>query len=120
MASLGHRFATAIADRDRSALRSVLGEDLDFKGLTPGRFWEADSSAAVDGIVFDHWFDESDRITALRSVEEAEVGDTSRVGYRFDLECPDGPYVVEQQAYYRALDERIVHLRIVCSGFRAR
>lgn len=120
MTTLGSRFAAAIAGRDRDALRSVLGEEMDFKGLTPGRFWEADNAADVDGIVFDHWFEETDRITGVTHVDEGEVGDTQRVGYGFDLECPDGPYVVEQQAYYRALDDRIVHLRIVCSGFRAR
>lgn len=120
MATLGSRFATAIAERDRAGLRQVLGEDLDFKALTPGRFWEADSCDDVDGIVFGHWFDETDRVAEVTHVDEGQVGDTHRVGYRFDLQCPDGPYVVEQQAYYRALDDRIVHLRIVCSGFRAR
>ena len=120
MTTLGSRFAAAIAGRDRAGMLTLLGEDLDFKALTPGRLWEADSSAGVDGIVFDHWFEETDRVTGVAHVDEGEVGDTQRVGYRFDLQCADGPYVVEQQAYYRALDERIVHLRIVCSGFRAR
>ena len=120
MTTLGNRFATTIAERDRAGLKALLGEDLDFKALTPGRFWEADSATEVDGIVFDHWFEETDRVTGVAHVDEGEVGDTQRVGYRFDLQCSDGPYVVEQQAYYRALDDRIVHLRIVCSGFRAR
>ena len=42
------------------------------------------------------------------------------VGYRLDLACPSGPYVVEQQAYYRTEGERISYLRIRCSGFRPR
>lgn len=101
-------------------MRTLLGEELDFKGLRPGRFWEADSAAEADGIVFDHWFEETDRVTDVAHVDEGEVGDTQRVGYRFHLQCSDGPCVVEQQAYYRALDAPVVHLRIVCSGFRAR
>jgi hypothetical protein len=30
---------------------------------------------------------------------------------------PDGPHLVEQQAYYSA-DDRIHYLRVLCSGFR--
>jgi hypothetical protein len=120
MTTLGSRFATAIAERDRTGLQQILGEDLDFKGLTPGRFWEAESAADAEAIIFGHWFEETDRITGVARIEAGVVGDTHRVGYCFELQCPDGPYVVEQQAYYRSLDERIIHLRIVCSGFRAR
>ena len=120
MDSPGQRFAGAIAARDREGLQELMGDEVDFKALTPGRFWEAGSPEEVDGIVFDHWFEEADRITGVVALDEDRVGDTSRVGYRFDLECPDGPKVVEQQAYYRAVDDRIAHLRIVCSGFRAR
>ena len=120
MTTLGSRFATAIAERDRSALKQILGEELDFKALTPGRFWEAETAADVAGILFGHWFEDTDRVTGVAHVDEGVVGDTQRVGYRFDLQCSDGPYVVEQQAYYRSLDGRIIYLRIVCSGFRAR
>lgn len=120
MTTLGSRFATAIAERDRHALQLLLGEDLEFKALTPGRFWEAERSAEVDGILFGHWFEATDRVTGITHIDEGVVGDTQRVGYRFDLQCADGPYVVEQQAYYRSLDDRIIHLRIICSGFRAR
>ena len=120
MTTLGSRFAAAIAERDRAALRALLGEDLDFKAMTPGRFWEAASAVDVEEILFGHWFEATDRVTRVVHVDEGVVGDTQRVGYRFDLQCADGPYVVEQQAYYRSLDERIIHLRIVCSGFRAR
>jgi hypothetical protein len=49
---------------------------------------------------------------------ESVVADTRRLGYRFDLELPGGPYVVEQQAYYRTDDRGISYLRILCSGFR--
>ena len=120
MTTPGRRLADAIAGRDRTALADVLGPEIDFKALTPGRFWEAATADDVEDIVFGAWFEEADRIVGVVGVDEDAVADTSRVGYRFELECTDGPKVVEQQAYYRALDDRIVHLRIVCSGFRAR
>ena len=113
-------FVDAIATRDEDALRGSLAPDVDFKGLTPGTFWEADSPDGVRDIVLGHWFEEHDRVTAVRDVTEGEVADTMRIGYRLDLECPDGPHVVEQQAYYRTGPGGIDYLRIVCSGFRPR
>ena len=120
MDSPARSFVDAIAAHDEDALRGSLAPDVDFKGLTPGRLWEADSPDGVRDVVLGHWFEEHDRVSAVRDVTEGEVGDTRRIGYRLDLECPDGPYVVEQQAYYRTGPDGIDHLRIVCSGFRPR
>src|SRR5690349_13836620 len=114
--TLGRRFAQAIADKDEAGLRDLLADDVDFKGLTPGRVWEGDSPDDVVATVFGHWFEPADRIVAVDDVTDGEtVGDTARVSYRFDLENPDGTYVVEQQAYYRG-NGRIEHLRVMCSG----
>lgn len=119
--SLGLRLARAIADKDESALRGVLADDVDFRGLTPGRTWEASSPDEVVDIAFGHWFEDSDRIVADTVTEGDEVGDTARVSYRFDIDNPDGEHVVEQQVYYRgAADGRIGYARIVCSGYRPR
>ncbi len=120
MTSTARRFVDAIVARDEDALREALAPDVDFKGLTPGRLWEADSPEGVREIVLDHWFEPHDRVSAVVEVSEGEVADTSRISYRFDLECPDGPHVAEQQAYYRDGPEGISHLRIMCSGFRRR
>lgn len=120
MGSSGLRFVEAIGRRDADALTGVLATDVDFKALTPRRFWEASTPDGVLDIVLGHWFAEQDRITEVTSVTEDAVADTSRIGYRFDLELPDGPYVLEQQAYYRSGNDGIEYLRIVCSGFRPR
>lgn len=119
MPTPGRRFVDAIAAHDADALAAVLAPDVDFKGLTPRRLWEAGSPPGVVDAVLGHWFEEQDRVTAVTTVEDA-VADTARIGYGFDLELPDGPYVVEQQAYYRVDGDRISYLRIVCSGFRPR
>jgi hypothetical protein len=118
--SSGRRFVDAIAARDHDALCACLSPTVDFKGLTPGRLWEADSPGGVDDVVLETWFPEHDRIAAVSEVHEGEVADTSRISYRFDLETPDGPHVAEQQAYYREGPDGIAHLRILCSGFRPR
>jgi hypothetical protein len=117
--TLAEGFVTAIAKHDSAALMRLLAPDVDFRGLTPKRFWEANTPAEVVDVVLGHWFEESDHIDAVTALEHGEdVGDTRRVGYRFDITNADGSSTVEQQAYYRADGGQLTYLRIVCSGYR--
>ena len=119
MSTTGRRFAEAIAARDLDAFTATLSNSVDFKGLTPGRFWEASSPDQVTDVVLGTWFEESDHITAHEVSDGADVADTHSVSYRFDITNDDGPHVVEQQVYYRVdQNDRIDYARIVCSGFR--
>lgn len=119
MTTVGERLAHAIAAKDRDGVRGLLAPDVDFRGLTPSRAWEADSADAVVSVLFDCWFEDSDEITGVLDVAPgSEVADTERVSYRFALHNDDGDQVAEQQAYYRAVDGRIGYLRVLCSGFR--
>ena len=118
--TLGTRLAHAIAAKDEAALRGLLADDVDFKGLTPGRVWEGTGPDDVVEAVFGSWFGPSDTIERVVDVAERDpVADTAHVSYRFDLANDSGSYVAEQQAYYRGGDT-IEHLRIMCSGFRPR
>ncbi|HEX5512585.1 MAG TPA: hypothetical protein VFX41_12790 [Actinomycetales bacterium] len=118
---VAERLVQAIAEHDRAALQAVLTEDVDFRGLTPGRFWEAGSPVDVVTIVLDHWFEESDRIEEVTKLDHGEeVGDVKHVRYRFNVSNAGGPQVVEQQAYYRLTSGRVSYLRVLCSGFRPR
>ncbi|MBS2939225.1 nuclear transport factor 2 family protein [Nocardioides sp. J2M5] len=118
--TLGSRFAHALAVKDRDALRALLADDVDFKGLTPGRLWEATGPDEVLEVVLGSWFEDSDSIERVVEVSDGDtVADTAHVSYRFDLRNPDGDFVAEQQAYYRGGDA-IEHLRVMCSGFRPR
>jgi hypothetical protein len=117
--SLGRRLAQAIADKDADTLTALLSPDVDFRALTPKKFWEATQPAEVADIVFGTWFEESDHITLLVEVTDGDdVEDTHRVSYRFAISNADGAHTVEQQAYYRADGDRIGYLRVVCSGYR--
>jgi hypothetical protein len=119
MTDLGVRFATALAAKDRTALTAVLAPDVDFKGLTPRRFWEAEDIEGVFEVLFDNWFEDEDHIDGIIEMStDHPVADTQHVGYRFALTLTDGPHVVEQQAYYRADGDRIGYLRVLCSGMR--
>jgi ketosteroid isomerase-like protein len=115
--SVAERYVDAIARRDHVALRSLLAPDVDFRGMTPARFWEAnDPDGVVEALA--SWFEPQDVVEEVLAVDRDTVVDRERVGYRFRVRCPDGHYVVEQQAYLTIDDGRITWMRSVCSGFR--
>jgi hypothetical protein len=117
--TVGVRLAAAIAAKDTAAVTSLLAPEIDFRALTPRRFWEATRPEEVLAILFDNWFEDSDHIDELVDTRQgADVEDTHEVGYRLAITNPDGAHTVEQQAYYRVDGDRITYLRVLCSGFR--
>jgi hypothetical protein len=116
--TLATDFARALAAKDAGRIRELIHPDIDFRGLTPNRFWEATGPDAVLSILLESWFEDRDEIRALDRLEADVVGDRERVGYRFSGRNPDGEFVVEQQAYVRERDGRIDWMRVVCSGMR--
>jgi hypothetical protein len=115
----GERFAQALAGKDRPGLLGLFDAEIDFRGLTPSRFWEAGTAETlVDDIILGTWFAADDRIEALEDVQLGSVADRDRVAYRLRIVNPDGVFLVEQQAYFGVEDDRINWLRILCSGFR--
>jgi hypothetical protein len=119
-ADLGRLFAGALARKDSAAMAALLDAQVDFRGLTPSRSWEACGADAVLDLLLAHWFEDSDEIEELASLETGAIADRRRVAYRFNVHSPDGSFVVEQQAYYTERDGRITWMRVLCSGFRPR
>jgi hypothetical protein len=116
---VGRLFAEALAKKDAPALFELLDPDVDFRGLTPSRFWEASSAATlVDEVLLGAWFEVGDRIEALEDIQLGAIADRDRVAYRLRVSTPDGMFLVEQQAYYGVENGRIGWLRILCSGYR--
>jgi hypothetical protein len=116
--TLGAEFARALSVKDAGRIRDLLHPEIDFRGLTPNRFWEATDPDAVLSILFGTWFEDTDEIRTLEQLESASIVDRERVGYRFGVRNPDGEFLVEQQAYVAERDGRIAWMRVVCSGFR--
>lgn len=116
---MGARFARALAAKDKDGLLAVLADDVDLRGLTPGRSWEATTSGqVVDDILLGQWFEPKDTIEELCSVTDGSMADRSHVAYRVRVRNPDGEFLVEQQAYYMVEDGAITWMRILCSGYR--
>jgi hypothetical protein len=115
----GVEFARALAQKDAGRMRELLHPEIDFRGMTPGRTWEANGPDAVVAIFLDQWFADDDEISAIDSLDSSAFADRERVGYRLSITRPDGPFVVEQQAYLSERAGQIGWMRVLCSGFRA-
>lgn len=118
-ASVGTAFAEALAAKDHDRLRQILAPDVDFRGVTPGRSWEATDAEDLLGNVISVWFGDGVRIDELERVETDTFADRERVGYRLAVTDADGSCLVEQQAFLGTDAEgRIDWIRLACSGFR--
>lgn len=117
MTNPGEAFAQALAAKDETAVRAVTTPDLDFRAMTPGRFWEAHTHDELVDVLFGHWLEPSDEVVALLSTATGEVSTRRHVTYRMHLRNADGDSLMEQQMYYDVTDGRISWARVMCSGF---
>jgi len=116
--TLGADFARAFAAKDAGRIRELIHPEIDFRGLTPSRTWEAADPDAVVEILFDMWLEDTDEVEGIEGIETDSFSDRERVGYRLRVRNPDGRHLVEQQAYIGTRDGQIDWMRVVCSGFR--
>ena len=114
----GERLARAMAAKDAQGLAEVLAPEVDFRGLTPNRTWEASGADAVIEIILGSWLEPKDEVEELLSVQTDRVSDRQSVTYRMRGRNPDGGFVVEQNAFLAERDGKIEWLRVLCSGFR--
>ena len=112
----GEEFAKALAAKDEAGVRAVTTPDLDFRAMTPGRFWEAHDHDELVEILFGSWLEPSDEVVALLATSTGEVSTRSHVAYRLHLRDANGESLMEQQMYYNVTDGRISWARVMCSG----
>jgi ketosteroid isomerase-like protein len=111
-------FAETLVARDLTRARALLHDDVDFRAMTPNKFWEAGGPADVE-VILRGWFaDPDEEIHVIEPTEPVLVEDTLRVGWRVRGTDEDGAFVYEQQAYVREHDGRIAWMRLFCSGYR--
>ena len=115
--ALGRRFVEAVAIKDAEAVGAVLHPEVDFRALTPNRFWEAHDRDAVLEILFGSWFEPHDELELVLMQSDA-FADRQQIRFRFRGRSRDVPMIVEQQAYLTERDGLIGWMRVVCSGQR--
>lgn len=110
--------ADAIVNLDFERARGLLDPEIDFRGMTPNRVWEADGPDEVE-MAMRKWLQNPEREVESVEVTSSEVvEDTARVGWRVRGQRTEGPFSFEQQAYVRENEGRIVWLRVMCTGPR--
>ncbi len=117
-ASLGDQLAHAIAAKNETALRSLFSTPVSFRGVTPRRFWDAETAVGVVDIILGTWFGPDKSISGIITVETDTVADVQKVSYRIAVDLESGPSVIEQVAYFTQRHGQITDMRMVCSGFR--
>ncbi len=117
---LGKEFVRSLAAKDAVRLKGTLEPQIDFKAMTPSRFWESDSAnEVVDDFMLSRWFKPTDSIEALEHLEATSVGARQRVAYRMRVRRDGDVFVVEQQAYFDVEQDRMSWLRIMCAGYQS-
>jgi len=116
--TVAERFVLAYTQHNRADLLDVLAPDIDFRGMTPGRFWEASTAEDLVDNVLLHWIDVHDVVQQVLSLDRDWMADREHVSFRLSVHTPDGHHLVEQQAYLMVDDGLISWLRMMCSGFR--
>jgi len=114
---LAAAFAQAVTTKDWDSVRALLHPEVDFRGMTPGRVWDAESTDDVIGTL-STWFEQDDVVEGADLLETDAFADRQRAGYRMRVRNADGLHLVEQQAYLSERDGRIGWLRILCAGYR--
>ena len=117
---LGERFARAVAEKDFVKAVSFLHPAVDFRAMTPGKFWEAADPGTVRRDILPRWYEAHDQIEGVVALENGSVGDRRRVRYLYAVRNDDGEFLMEQQAYYEVHDGAITWMRVLCSGWRPR
>lgn len=116
--ALGREFAEAFGGKDFDRIAELLDPQVDFRGLTPRRTWQAASAAEAISEVLTCWLEESDHVDELVSVEGGTFADRQTLSYQLRGHNEDGPFIFEQQAYFTEREGRIDWIRVLCSGFR--
>jgi hypothetical protein len=116
--AIGREFVAALARRDWVRVEACLAPDVQFRAVVPNEARpfrdKADARGAVDQLR--KWFDDADPLVLVDS-DVRMIADRLSIRYRFTGHEEDGDFVVEQQVFAETSGEKLVSIRLVCSGF---
>jgi hypothetical protein len=114
----GTEFARALAAKDFGRMDELFAPEVNFRAMTPRKFWEAETPGGIVTDVLGVWFGESDELRGLERLETESFLDVEHVSYRLALHTPEGDFLVDQQAYLETNGEHISWMRVMCAGKR--
>ena len=114
---LANALTDAIVARDVSRAVALLHPEIDFRAMTPNKFWEASGPAEVDAILRDWLEDPDEELQSIEATQPVALLNTVRTGWLVHISDSRGPHLFEQQAYVRERDGQIDWMRVICSGW---
>ena len=100
---------------DWDAAARLLAPEVEFRGLTPKKFFELSSREAVID-QYRKWF-EAGTLDRVEGFEDGAVEQRLRMRYRvFWTNAEAQPFSFEQTVYYEADDRGITWISLMCSG----
>jgi hypothetical protein len=111
-------FLGALRDQDFEALRTTIGDGARVRALLPGGPIELHGAQAA-AVMFQHWFGRVAAFEALHTCAEP-FADRIQMAWRCRIRWDGEEFdrMIEQQAYAKVVDGKIVVMDMVCSGFR--
>ncbi len=116
--AVGEAFLDALSAQDFDALARTLGPTMRMRTLLPTGQYEHHGSDEVKSM-FVEWFATTRDVEVLETRLDT-VGDRLTMAYRYRLRrMMQGPLKeIEQQAYCKVVDGKVVTIDLVCTGFR--
>jgi hypothetical protein len=115
--SVATAFVDAIVARDVTKAVALLHPEIDFRAMTPNRFWDEKDRDGVEAILRTWLEDPDEEVHGVEATGPVSIKDTVRVGWRVRISDADGPHIFEQQAYIRERGDQIEWMRVMCSGW---
>lgn len=113
---LGLQFVSAVAENKLEGLKELFTDDIVFTAATPTKTWRAIGKAETEKTLRE-FFPAREKISNVERVNHYLLPGRSRISYVFrGHEKEFGAFQYEHQAYYQIVDNKISHLRILCSG----
>jgi hypothetical protein len=116
--AIGREFVAGLAQRDWARVEGCLAPDVQFRAVVPNEARpfrdKTDSPGAVDQLR--KWFGDADPLVLVDS-DVRMIADRLSVRYRFTGHEDDGDFVVEQHVFAETRGDKLVSIRLVCSGF---
>jgi hypothetical protein len=116
--AIGREFVDALARRDWARVEGCLAADIRFRAVVPNEERpfrdKTDAHGAAEQLRT--WFDDADPLVLVDSDVEM-IADRLLIRYRFTGHDDDGDFVVEQNVFAETSEDKLVSMRLVCSGF---
>ena len=117
--TIGEAFLDALGARAFDRIENTLAPDMRMRTLLPSGHHDF-AGASEAAAAFADWFGDAQEFEVVQAGADEVAEARLHLAYRFRVRRPEAETteVIEQHAFCKVLDGRIVTIDLVCSGFR--